>query len=32
MGLLENVWVQVGLGVVLLGLIVWWFKYRPDSY
>jgi len=30
MGLLENVWVQVILGVLLIALLVWWFKFRPQ--
>lgn len=30
MGLLENVWVQVLLGVIVIGLLVWWFKFRPQ--
>lgn len=24
--------VQIGLVIVLIGLLVWWFKYRPQSY
>jgi hypothetical protein len=30
MGLLENVWVQVLLGALLIALLVWWFKFRPQ--
>jgi hypothetical protein len=32
MDILENIWVQLFLLVVAIGLIVWWFKYRPQSY
>jgi len=32
MGFLEQSWVQVALGLVLIALLVWWFKFRPPSY
>lgn len=24
--------IQIVLGLILVGLLVWWFKYRPQSY
>ena len=32
MDFLYNTWVQVALAIVLIGLIVWWMKFRPQSY
>lgn len=26
-----QVWVQVLLGAMLVGLIIWWIKFRPES-
>ena len=31
MDFLYNTWVQVALGVLLIGLIVWWIKFRPQA-
>jgi hypothetical protein len=31
-GPFENVGVQVVLILILAGLLVWWFKFRPQSY
>jgi|GEM_PF-3179820 hypothetical protein len=30
MGLLEQGWFQIVLVVVLIALLVWWFKFRPQ--
>ncbi len=30
MDLLGNTWVQIGLGVILVALLIWWFKFRPQ--
>ena len=30
--MLSQWWVQVVLVLLLIGLIVWWFKFRPQSY
>jgi hypothetical protein len=30
MGFLDQTWVQILLVVVLIGLLVWWFKFRPQ--
>lgn len=30
MGLLSQWWVQVGLIVILIVLLFWWFKFRPQ--
>jgi hypothetical protein len=32
MDILNNGWVQLLLGLIAVALIVWWFKYRPQSY
>jgi hypothetical protein len=32
MDFLYNTWVQVALGIVLVALIIWWMKFRPQSY
>ena len=31
MDFLGQTWVQILLVVLLIGLGVWWFKYRPES-
>lgn len=30
MDMLGQTWVQVLLIVILIGLMVWWFKFRPQ--
>lgn len=32
MDLLSQWWVQLILVALLVALIVWWFKFRPQSY
>jgi len=32
MDFLGQTWVQVALALVLVALLVWWFKMRPPSY
>lgn len=32
MDILGNTWVQILLIAIAIALIVWWFKYRPQSY
>lgn len=30
MGMLEQGWFQITLVIVLVALLVWWFKFRPQ--
>jgi hypothetical protein len=32
MDFLGQTWVQILLVVLLIGIGVWWFKFRPNSY
>jgi hypothetical protein len=31
MDFMGQTWVQIALVVLLIGIVVWWFKFRPES-